>query len=217
MSLSIISAAATKRRMAASPLVSEPLLGCAKAGTLFPRSAAPAVAAAPATTLFFRNERRFDCLTGVVSVEDWSASGIESVTSLLIVHTPNYSVEFREICRSRVTVEGKSNATSGGACHGKVGGLSKVGRGGGQETVQVILGVQTVAELRRRRRKSSASRWVPFIGMLEATVNTTSSRTAPCCQSASRPCRYSDRNCVCRNQTAGRFADGLQHGRSSQC
>src|SRR5216684_2489812 len=57
-SLSIISAAASQRKIATSPRVRWPLLDCARADGTLPEIAAPAVTAAPATTLFFRNERR---------------------------------------------------------------------------------------------------------------------------------------------------------------
>src|SRR2546426_6000942 len=55
---SMISAAASQRKMAVSPRVRWPLPGSAKADGTFFKIAAPAVTAAPATTLFFRNERR---------------------------------------------------------------------------------------------------------------------------------------------------------------
>src|SRR6266566_303638 len=59
-SVSIISAAASQRRMAASPRVRWPLLDCARADGTFSKIAAPAVTAAPATTLFLRNARRLN-------------------------------------------------------------------------------------------------------------------------------------------------------------
>src|SRR6266568_9606643 len=59
-SVSIISAAASQRRMAASPRVRRPLLDCARADGTFSKIAAPAVTAAPATTLLLRNERRLN-------------------------------------------------------------------------------------------------------------------------------------------------------------
>src|SRR5580765_8739112 len=85
MSLSMISAAATKRRIAASPLLGEPCFSSARAGAPLVNRAAPAVAAAPATIVFLRNERRFDRVAGFVSVEDSSAPGIERDTSLLMI------------------------------------------------------------------------------------------------------------------------------------
>jgi len=47
---------------------------------------------------------------------------------------------------------------------------------------------------RRRRRNSFLSSSTPFIGIVAASRNTASSRAVPCCHSASKPCRYSDRS-----------------------
>src|SRR6266478_2113943 len=69
-SVSMISAAASQRKMAASPRVRWPLPGSARADGMFSKIAAPAVTAAPATTLFFRNERR---LKAVFSGEETSS------------------------------------------------------------------------------------------------------------------------------------------------
>src|SRR5690349_13079938 len=69
---------------------------------------------------------------------------------------------------------------------------------------------QTGARARRRSRKTRESRRVPFMGMAEATRKTTSSRAVSCCHSASKPCRKRERSWVWRNQTAGKFAPGLQ-------
>ena len=64
----MISAAASQRRMAASPRVRCPLPGSASAEGTFPKTAAPAVTAAPAITLFFKNERRSrDFFAGAVT------------------------------------------------------------------------------------------------------------------------------------------------------
>src|ERR1700674_3214311 len=57
-SVSMISAAASQRRMAVSPRVRWLLPESASADGTFSKIAAPAVTAAPATTLFLRNERR---------------------------------------------------------------------------------------------------------------------------------------------------------------
>src|SRR5260370_9631250 len=54
----MISAAARKRKIAASPLVSEPLRSSAKSGTPLAMIPAPSVAAAPVTPRPFRKERR---------------------------------------------------------------------------------------------------------------------------------------------------------------
>jgi hypothetical protein len=48
------------------------------------------VVAAPAIMLFFRNERRLERRADAVSVEDWFASAVERVTSLLMVRHSKY-------------------------------------------------------------------------------------------------------------------------------
>jgi hypothetical protein len=54
----MISAAASQRKIAASPRVRWPWVSWARTDGTFPKIAEPAVTAAPATTLFLRNERR---------------------------------------------------------------------------------------------------------------------------------------------------------------
>src|SRR6266567_2294410 len=59
---SMISAAASQRKIAASPRVRWPWVSWARTDGTLSKIAAPAVTAAPATTLFLRKERRLKAL-----------------------------------------------------------------------------------------------------------------------------------------------------------
>src|SRR3954465_5083448 len=110
MSLSMISAAATKRRMAASPLLREPCFSCANAGTLLLRRAAPAVAAAPATIVFLRNERRLEGRATTLSCDSVVPRAGLLTSLLMIPHSDFVELNSAISAGNRVTVEGRVRA-----------------------------------------------------------------------------------------------------------
>src|ERR1041385_120271 len=97
MSVSIISAAASQRRMAASPRVRCPLPGSARAEGRLSKTAAPAVTAAPATMPFFRNDRRLAALVAREEMSSLEAEvAFEAVKSAGVLVFIEISVPFAD-------------------------------------------------------------------------------------------------------------------------